>query len=91
MNDSTGNLRVHLENAAAALARFVGDEPLLASLAAVVLVALVLYVLAKVARTALVFALVLAMIAGLIVYTLGPDRARSYLDELQRGPAAAEH
>ena len=73
------------------VARFVDEEPLLASLAAVVVVALILWVVAKLAKAAAVFVLVMALVAGLLVYTLGPDRARGYLDQIREGPSAAEN
>lgn len=71
-------------------ATFVDQQPLLASVIAVIVVAFLLYLASKLARVALAAVVVLALIAGILVYTLGPDRARGYLDQLRQGAAAAE-
>ncbi len=83
-------LSFYFENASTAVARFVEEEPLLASLVAMLLVALGLWLLAKLVRAAAVFALVVAVIAGMLVYRLGPERARGYLEQIREGPTAAE-
>ena len=87
---SENDIRSWIESILETAAGFVDEQPLLASIAAVVLVALLLYALAKLARVAMVAVVVVALLCGVLVYTLGPDRAKSYLEEIRAGAAAAE-
>ena len=76
------------DHISATVAEFVQDQPLLASAVAVIAVALILYLVSKLIKTAIVAILGIALIVGIIVFFLGPDQARSYLDQIRGGPPA---
>lgn len=78
-----GRFEIAISNVQEGVAQFVADQPLLASAVSVVLVGLALYVIGKLIRIALISILVCSAIVGLIVFTLGPDQARSYLDTIR--------
>lgn len=90
MEPQVDKFRTWIDSFLETAAGFVDEQPLLASIAAVVLVALFLYLLAKLARAAALAVVVIALLCGVLVYTLGPDQARSYLDQIRDGAAAAE-
>jgi len=87
---SNARIRSWIDSFLETAASFVDEQPLLASIIAVVLVALFLYLLAKLARVAVVAVVVVALLCGVLVYTLGPEQAKSYLEEIRAGAAAAE-
>lgn len=66
------------------LAEFVESQPLGAAVVAAVLVALLLLLLRKLFNVALLAIVFVAVIAGVLVYLVGPGQAQAYLEELQQ-------
>ena len=65
------------------LAEFVEGQPLAAAIVAAVLVVLVLVLLRKAFGVALNVIAIGAVLVGVLVYLVGADQARSYLDDLR--------
>ncbi len=65
------------------LAEFVEGQPLVAAIVAAVLLALVLILLRKAFSIALNVIAIGAVLVGVLVYLVGADQARSYLDDLR--------
>jgi hypothetical protein len=65
------------------LAEFVESQPLVAGIIAAVLLVLVLGVLRKAFNIALTVVAIIALVGGVVVYLVGPDQAKGYLEELR--------
>jgi len=65
------------------LAEFVETQPLMAGIAAAVLLVLVLILLRKAFNIALTVVAIIALVGGVVVYLVGPDQAKGYLEDLR--------
>ncbi len=65
------------------VAEFVEGQPLVAAIVAAVLLVLVLLLARKAFSIALVVIAIGAVLAGLLVYLVGPDQAQGYLENLR--------
>jgi hypothetical protein len=65
------------------LAEFVEGQPLVAAIVAAVLLVLGLFLLRKVFSIALNVIAIGAVLVGVLVYLVGGDQARSYLEEIR--------
>ena len=68
---------------ASVLAEFVETQPLIAGLVAAALLVLVLMLLRKAFNIALIVIAIAAVIGGVVVYLVGPDQAKDYLNDIR--------
>lgn len=77
LEDTTGGL-------GETMARLLESQPLAAAVISALILGLALLLLRKVFNVALLVIALVAVIGGALVYVVGPEQAKDYLEELQQ-------